>query len=211
MPTASQLRSNQASLAGLASNDLMALWRQVSNAAEARVALFDVLPKLIQTYGSAAASLAADWYDEARAEVDIKGAFRAIPADLGDQNSESLIAWATDRGTDLDSVLILVNGGVQKRIAMFSRLTVASSSIADPQAHGWQREGAGECDWCSMLISRGAVYSEATADFAAHDHDECVAVPAFVGHPKPVKPYTPSLRQSKATQASAKRWISDHL
>lgn len=211
MPAASQLRSNQASLARLAASDLMALWRQVSNAAEARIALFDVLPKLIQTYGSAAASLAADWYDEARAEFDVKGGFRAIPADLGDQNAESLIAWATDKGADLDAVLTLVNGGVQKRIAAFSRLTVMGSSIADPQAGGWQREGSGECDFCEVLISRGVVYSEGTADFGAHDHCHCVAVPAFSGRPKPVRAYKPSVRQSKTDQRRARQWISDHL
>lgn len=211
MPAASQLRSNQASLAGLAADDLMALWRQVSNAAEARIALFDVLPKLIETYGSAAASLAADWYDEARSELDIKGGFRAVPADLGDQNAASLIAWATDKGTDLDTVLTLVNGGVQKRIAMFSRLTIAGSSIADPHAGGWQREGAGECDFCEMLISRGAVYSEDTADFGAHDHCHCIAVPAFSGMPRPVQPFKPSVRQSKTDQQRARQWISDHL
>lgn len=211
MPTASQLRSNQASLAGLAANDLMALWRQVSNAAEARIALFDVLPKLIQTYGAAASALAADWYDEVRSELDVAGSFRAIPADLGDQNTESLIAWATDKGTDLDTVLTLVNGGVQKRIAAFSRLTVMGSSIADPRAGGWQREGSGECDFCEMLISRGAVYSEDSADFGAHDHCHCVAVPAFSGQPKPVRAYKPSVRQSKTDQQRARQWIRDHL
>lgn len=205
------LRSQQADLTRLAASDLIALWRQVTNAAEARVALFDVLPKLITTYGSAAASIAADWYDDARDAADVNGRFRAIPADPGDQNTESLIAWATDKGTTLDSVATLVNGGVQKRIAMYGRLTVMGSSVADPHADGWQREGVGECDFCEMLISRGAVYSEATADFAAHDHDECIAVPAFNGQPKPVQPYKPSLRQSDANQALAKQWISDHL
>lgn len=180
MPAASQLRSNQRSLAGLAAGDLEALWRQVSNAAEARAALFDVLPKLIETYGAAAASLASDWYDEVRAEMEVKGNFRAIPADLGDQNSESLIAWATSKSTGLDAALSLVNGGVQRRIANFSRLTVARSSIADPRASGWRRVGDGStCDFCSMLLSRDAVYTEATADFQAHDHCGCTAEPAF--------------------------------
>lgn len=211
MPDPAQLRSNQAHLARLAASDLAALWRQVTNAAEARVALFDVLPSLIQTYGSAAAALASDWYDEARDEANVPGRFRAIPADLGDQDAASLVGWATDRGTTLDSVLALVNGGAQRRIANFSRQTIMGSSLADPRAHGWQRVGVGECDFCAMLVGRGAVYSEQTADFASHDHCSCVAVPAFSGEPKPVKPYTPSQRQSDADQARARKWIADHM
>ena len=53
------------------------------------------------------------------------------------------------------------------------------SSTTDPKARGWQRVGVGECDFCSMLIGRGAVYSEATADFLSHDHCHCYAEPAF--------------------------------
>lgn len=174
-----QLRTNQRDLAGLAANDLIAVWRQVTNAAEARVALFDVLPSLVATYGSAAASLAADWYDDARDHAGVPGLFRAIPADPGDQNTASLVAWATDAGTTLDAVLALVNGGTQRRIAAFSRQTIMGSAIADPRSRGWQREGAGECDFCSMLIGRGAVYTENTADFEAHDHCNCVAAPSF--------------------------------
>src|SRR5699024_506029 len=88
---------------------------------------------------------------------------------------------------------------------------IMDSSLADPAADGWQRTGIGECQFCEMLISRGAVYSASTADFAAHDNCKCSAVPAFGGQPRPVRPYTPSQRHSEADQARAKAWISKNL
>lgn len=204
------LRDGVTGLVGYAASDLDALWRQVRNAAEAEVALRDILPALIDTYGLAASALAANWYDDLRDKVGVKGSFRAIPADIKDAGAQALIGWATTTATDLPGMQGLVLGGMQRRIANFSRLTVTDSSIADPGARGWERVGSGECDFCSMLIGRGAVYSEASADFAAHDHCRCSAVPAFDGEPRPVKPYTPSLQQSPADQARAREWIASH-
>ncbi len=174
------LRSQQADLTRLAASDLSALWRQVDDATTARMALFDVLPKLITTYGSAAASIASDWYDDVRDSAGVKGNFRAVPADPGDQNAGALIAWATSTATSVDTALPLVTGGAVRRIRNYSRQSIMGSSLTDPQARGWQREGDGEsCDFCLMLIERGAVYTEDTADFLSHDNCNCDAVPAF--------------------------------
>lgn len=196
MATAAELRSGVTALTTLANADLAALWRQVSTAAQAREALRDILPALVETYGSAAATLAADWYDEARLKAGIGGSFTAIPAEIGDAGTDELARWGVDplfkAEPDWVSAQSLIQGGLQRRIANVSRVTVAESSIADPSADGWQRTGSGECAFCAMLIGRGAVYSESTADFASHDHCNCAAVPAFRGLPRPVKPYTPS-------------------
>ena len=214
MATPAELRKRQQALARLAMNDMAALWRQVSNAVEARIALQDVLPALIRTYGQAAASVAADWYDEARAAADVGGSFTAIPASLGDQGTDALALWASEKGSDLTTIQTLVAGGLTRRISDWSRETVMGSSLADPQADGWQRVGVGECAFCQMLIGRGAVYSEDTADFASHDHCTCAAVPAFGGKPRAVKPYTPGSRQRTkaggADYALAKAWIASH-
>src|SRR5450756_974958 len=53
----------------------------------------------------------------------------------------------------------------------------SAPSVADRRARGWARAGTGRCDFCAMLIGRGAVYTEATANFETHDHCGCVAVP----------------------------------
>lgn len=173
------LRDGVDGLSTLAARDLDVLWRQVTSAAEAEAALRDVLPALIDTYGAAAGTLAADWYDEHRDMVDAKGNFRAFPADIKDTGAQSLVGWATTTATDYTAFQTLILGGMQRRIANFSRGTITGSSVADPAARGWERIGSGECDFCSMLLGRGAVYSEATADFQAHDHCRCSAAPVF--------------------------------
>lgn len=207
MATPQALKTAVTDLAVLAGNDLDALWRQVSTPDEAREALQDVLPSLVNTYGLAAATISADWYDDARDMVEARGRFTAIPADLGDTGSDVLARWAVGPlfapEPDWRRARVLVEGGMQLRIANASRYTVAGSAIEDPAADGWQRQGSGSCAFCSMLIGRGAVYTEAGADFAAHDSCRCSAVPAWSGEPRPVKPYTPSAR--KASDADRAR------
>jgi hypothetical protein len=179
--TSARLRKDLAALSGLAAGDLDVIWREVSTAALAAEALNDVLPALVATYGSAAAALAADWYDELRDARGVAGRFSAIPAHIPDPGTGALVGWATSQATDLTALQTLVVGGVQRRIVNFSRLTVTGSSIADPKAVGWRRVGDGSnCEFCSMLLGRGAVYTEATADFQAHDHCNCGAEPEFV-------------------------------
>lgn len=196
MATPTQLRSRIRGLTGLASRDVTLLLGRVRDAAEAEVALRDVLPALIDTYGQAAAVVATEWYDDLRAKKDIKGGFRAVPADIRDSGSQALVGWASSEANTLDTLGVRVIGGMQRRIADFARQSVMESSIFDPSAQGWQRVSQGGCSqgFCDMLAGRGAVYSEESADFASHDHCQCYAVPAFEGEARPVKPYTPTLR-----------------
>lgn len=214
------LRSGLASLTVLANRDLMALWRLVAGAAIAGEALHDLLPAIIDTYGAAAATLAADWYDEQREKLGIGGYFRAIPADIPDTGAHALVGWALTEAIDDDALRALIAGGTERRIANFSRRTIMGSTYADPQATGWQRQTRiGACGFCEMLASRGAVYSEETADFAAHGvkangsggECQCTAVPAFAGQPRPVRPFTPSARNVTATdRARVRDWLATH-
>jgi hypothetical protein len=180
----SPLRSGVKILTGYAERDLDALWRQVATAVQAREALMDVLPSLVATYGDAAGTLAADYYDDLRERKGAKRRFSAIVAELPNGGgTDELARWGVSPlfagEPDWLSAKALVAGGLQRRIANVSRLTITQSSIQDPGARGWQRVGVGECDFCQMLLGRGAVYTEATADFASHDHCNCAAEPAF--------------------------------
>jgi hypothetical protein len=163
----------------LAAADLANLWRQVETPEQTEAVLRDSLPLLIEGYGAAAGTLAADWYDETRDEVGARGHFRAIPADIRAVGAQELVGWALTEANDMLGFQGLIEGGTQRRIANFSRLTVSRSAVEDPAARGWQRVGTPRCDFCRMLIGRGAVYSEATADFEAHDHCNCAAAPAW--------------------------------
>ena len=173
------LRRTVAAIDGRARRDLAALWRRMESAAQAGEMLHDILPALVDTYGLAAATAAAQWYDSVRAKSSAGGSFTADPIEIPDTGTHALIGWAVTTATDDAAFKALIEGGMQRRIANHSRLTVARSSIADPGARGWRRTGAGDCDFCSMLLGRGAVYTEATADFPAHDHCRCGAEPAF--------------------------------
>lgn len=216
------LRAETAGLVRLARRDMAALWRMVASGASAEVALRDLLPAIIETYGQAGAALAADWYDDQRDKAGVRGRFTAIPIEANDRGAQALIGWALTTATDDTSLATLVAGGVQRRIADHVRYTVANSSIADPQATGWQRVGTGTstCTFCQMVNGRGAVFTEAAADFGAHDNDDCQAVPAFDGEPIPVKPYTVSPRRTidpetgmpviDADFIRAREWIADH-
>src|SRR4029077_20217400 len=126
-----------------------------------------------------AATIAADWYDDLRDSRGIRGRFTAEPADVPEAGSQALVGWALAEANDYPSFQTLILGGTQRRIANFARLTVSGSSIADPQARGWQRVGLGGRAFCRMLIGRGAVYTEASADFQSHDHCNCGAEPAW--------------------------------
>lgn len=213
MPTINQYRADVAELARLAQVDLSVLWRQISDGVVARELLVQVLPELTAVYGSAAGTLAADWYDEARESNAVAGRFRAQVAPLPDTGrSDALARWAVepmfDAEPDAAKALGRAQGGLQKTITDVGRYTMSESAVADPGARGWQRVGDGECGFCAMLIARGAVYSEASADFGSHDHCNCAAEPAWGGKPLPVKPYTPSLKQaSEADRARTRAWI----
>lgn len=215
MRPATALRSGVAGLAVLAQDDLASLWRQVRTAEAARTALREILPALVETYGLAAAALAADWYDELRDSTKVAGSFAAIPAKVDASGADALAGWGVGplfkADADWAAARTLVAGGMQRRIANAARETVTGSSVADPGATGWQREGSGECAFCALLIGRGVVFSEASADFASHDHCNCIAVPAFGGHPRPVKEYTPGPRHGNAADYTrAREYIRSH-
>lgn len=60
------------------------------------------------------------------------------------------------------------------------RDTIAATTEADPASVGYTRVTSGSpCDFCSMLAGRGAVYSDATAHFQAHDGCSCSAQPGY--------------------------------
>lgn len=189
-----QHRADLEQLTGLAENDLRLIWAEFNNA-NTLAGLMDVLPELVAMYGSAAATLGAEWYDEIREAAEVSGRFTGIAVELPDAGrAYALAGWAVDEGTDQATTLTLVTGGLQRIIADQDRMSVAVSTVEDPKAEGWQRAGSGKCDFCNVLIGRGSVYSKRTADFASHDHCHCYAVPAFGGKPRLVKPYTPTTK-----------------
>lgn len=209
-------RRNLADLAALATTDLRLLLAPLSDAEAIRGALLASLPDLVSIYGSAAATLAADAYDEMRDNAEIPGNYLASPTTLPDiGRTDSLAGWAVQPlylpDPDKLKTIERASGGLQRIVGNASRYTIAHSSVDDPRADGWQRIGRGGCGFCVMLIGRGSVYSKRSADFASHDHCNCSAVPAFNGKARPVQPYTPSPRKaSEADRARVRDYLRTH-
>lgn len=183
-----RLRRSLRVLVTEAETDLAVVWRNTTTPEQAASALHDILPALVEQYGQAAAATAAEWYDFLRDSAGIAGHYSAIPADIPDPGANDLVGWATATARDDTTLQSLIVGGMTRRVLNFSRNTITTNSVADKGARGWQRVGSGECDFCAMLIGRGAVYTEATADFAAHDHCQCSATPAWVGRAPTIAP-----------------------
>jgi hypothetical protein len=175
--------------------------------------LHDTMPALLEKYRLTAGSIAADLYDLERESVGAKGRFSALIPDLGDGGAAELVGWATSTARTPDSLTELLQGGFDRRLWSAARSVYTTSATTDRAAEGWQRETDGNaCGFCIMLASRGTVYSEASADFASHDHCGCTAVVAWSGIEKPVKPFEPSKRTiSDADRARAREWIASNL
>lgn len=202
-PKGRDLHRGLGDLASLAKSDLRKALAGARTPTHARAILADIVPSLIDTYGSAAATLAADWYDEVREQLEVKGAFRAIVPEPPDSGGRALLGWALDEATDLKTFETLLMGGYTRRILKYGRTTVSRSAVADPGADGWQRQGVGaNCSFCNFLIGRGAVYGENSVDFASHDHCNCIAVVAFTSRTKPVLLDKDGKRLTQSTRAS---------
>lgn len=60
------------------------------------------------------------------------------------------------------------------------RAVIQGSIVRDPRALGYARVASGRaCAFCSMLASRGPVYSETSVDFEAHKGCGCSSEPVF--------------------------------
>jgi len=211
-------RADLATLTGLAEDDLARIWERFNplNAAACRDALIEVLPELVAVYGSAAATLGAEFYDDMRADAKVSGRFSGIAADLPDQGATDVLArWAVTPlfGAEPDAVAALSNvtGGLQKIVADVGRASVVVSSQADSRSSGWQRVASGKaCGFCQMLAGRGFRYSKSSTDFSSHNRCHCVAVSVW-GDEMPVKPYTPTDRNiTDADRARVREWIKNN-
>lgn len=139
---------------------------------------------LVAAYGEAAATLAADWYDDVRGSFDLPSSYSAPPGAVDEgtyRHIHGVIGDTIKTATSDETLAPLLLGGLQHVVSNVARFTVMGASLADPDTRGWRRQSArgGGCDFCKSLIGRGAVYSESSASFESHDRCGCIAVPDF--------------------------------
>lgn len=219
---ASEARQDLISLVRLALSDLSAASARLRTlpADEARDALVVIVEAIGNSYGDAAAALAADYFDNARDAAAVRGRFHAAPATAPTPARwQALVRWGVDplyaENPDWPTTLVRIGGGLQRTVADQHRLTIVTNSIRDPQASGWKRVGVGEnCGFCRMLIDRGHVYTEAGVTFRSHDHCNCAAAPSWDDRVVKVsrEPYRQSQRnRSDAMKAADNRRAREYI
>lgn len=145
-----------------------------------RDGLLELVPGIADQYGRVMAEGTAEWYERARLSV-VGGAFTARTGDLPDPDVvRRNVRWAAGAlfvESRVSPFQTLV-GSLERHVMDVGRTTVALNSRADPRASGWRRMAqADACGFCQLLSGR--VYGGDHADFSAHDHCRCVAVPEW--------------------------------
>ena len=200
----SAARLDMVALHRLLGNHLRTIWPQLAALPlpELLAALMELLPSIAEEFGDAAATLASDWYEDAREKADAPGRFAPILAPLpGLARFEALSRWGVDpiiKRDDPEAARALIEGGMRRIVSNVHRETIMASAIADPAAKGWKRYGHGEtCDFCRMLIGRGAVYTDKSVRFKSHDNCRCTAAPEWSPNVRKVigVPYVASKRK----------------
>lgn len=190
-----EFRQLNADLSSLAVKDMEAFMARldVGDVAAARDALAEFTTALVDTYGKPAALLAAQFYDDMRAESpNATGRFRAIMADPASADEVmGTVRWAVDPLVggvpDKAAVTERMSGAVQRYVTGAGRDTIDTNTRRDRSRPTFARvpHGAKPCDFCLMIASRGAVYSEQGANSHYHDHCSCVPTPMWRGDPYP--------------------------
>lgn len=73
-----------------------------------------------------------------------------------------------------------VSSEIARRVLEGGRVTLVQSAQATPSCRGYYRVSDGApCAFCALLIARGAVYTDDTADFEAHRGCGCTGEPLY--------------------------------
>jgi hypothetical protein len=208
--------------------------RTVANAApndptDLRAALFAATPLIINEYADGAAALALNWFEELRNEAGVRTPFQAQPlVTITEDDIAAMVARTTEsihdlqRGIEQDiekavtESMAALEAEMQREVAAGFRDTITGNSAQDPESPGWKRFAqAGACKFCEMLSARGAVYTEATARFAAHTSCSCLAGPAFGSHDfvkaTPMQYVASKRTRTPAQHAALRDYLNEHF
>lgn len=183
-------RAANNSLVELARRDLEAVWASldVSDGRSVRAVLEDMFPDLVQTYGSTAALLAVDYYDELRGVAPTAERFNTVMSEsVNVEQAQAKARWAisplfgvADPAQALSNLAL----GLDVLVKQFGRDTIAKNAAKDPSRALWARVPGGRetCSWCLIMASRGAVYgSKAAAGGEMNKyHGDCDCTPTPV-------------------------------
>lgn len=155
----------------------------------ARDLAIEYFRNLVRVYGDAAATIAADFYEEL-AEAAGEHVERAVLAELADESLDGSARYAARNLFGRDSSVLLFRQAMERSIARFVKKMANDTMSLNAARDGGRRgvkfarvpTGAETCAFCIMLASRGFVYaSKETAGEFDHFHDncDCKIVPGF--------------------------------
>jgi hypothetical protein len=213
-----QYRAQSLTLRAQTIRDLLKLWPALDwrNLERTYPAWFTGAAALVQRDRTRSAGLASLYLKAHRLAAGVPGepAIRLAGAAPAEQVATALrvttlvaIKKSTLAGKSAEIAMrdafVQSSGAATRLVLDAGRDTIRETAVSDPQTAGWQRVTSGGCDFCEMLAGRGDVYTEASADFASHDHCACSAEPVYGGEPRAVRAFTPSQRRrSDATRAA---------
>ena len=180
-----EFRSNTAGLVDLAKDDLRAFWEALDLAGNpllVRDALEEFMPLLIETYGDAAGVLGADFYEELRDATEARFVV-AVGSSPSVTQVQASTRWALgplfQPVPNPAQALLNIEGSTQRLVLQAARDSIFDSAAKDPVRTGFARvpRGAKTCKFCTMIASRGAVYSSARNAGQSNEwHDDCDCV-----------------------------------
>lgn len=140
---------------------------------------------LIDRYGVAAGTLAAEWYDLNRDLLKVGGDWSGAVVQDPNIDTGPLIGGAVKDYASVQTVVSGIFAGAEQRVRQAAIGSIMDSALRDRESLGWGRVAAvGCCEFCAMLASRGAVYrTRFTATFCPHLHCRCQALPLWKADP----------------------------
>lgn len=133
-------------------------------------ALASILPNLTYPYAAAIVEVTTEFYMADREAAGMKSRFQPDAAVLPDDARLSALAGygasvLYEEPAAIGSLLERMSGGLQRALFDVERDTTWELAASDPEPVRYQRMTTSRepCDFCQMLASRGAVYSDKSA------------------------------------------------
>lgn len=209
MPTLADVEEQRQALDNiiiLAKAELLRLWPAlpVEDPEELKRVLVPIFVELVAEYGSMAAVLASDWYEQLRVEAKATSNYVALLAATATAEAMTSQIQYAGAGAYVSPAKALVDAAavLDKFVGYGQRDTIDLNVNMDPEAGvTWARMAqADACAFCAMLATRGGDYrSEGSAIVVTgagtrpsrqgkralgekyHDDCRCIATPVFTG------------------------------
>lgn len=196
---------------------LMQVWRALdfTRPQECRDILLEMLPPIVERYGNAAATAAAEMY-EAVSLAETNRRRRALMAEAATDGIVKSVRYAAGwlYENESDKVLSVIVKALDYYVKQPARETVEQTVFRDRKEgarYARVPQGPTTCEFCVMLASKGFVYkTKSSAGEGYHTDCDCMPVVSFESEPK-VEGYDPDYWYDLYKQMKDKdKWNKAH-